>query len=124
MTMNDELTDAILDYVSTQCGAVLPSNVHGCMTGVSVTQEYTGGASLEVSMRLVESDRPRTSRVKSRWIEVKSRLPDIDEPVLVCLRDSVTVGACDENGVFVRLDSTAAFRPQPTHWQPMPPGVA
>jgi hypothetical protein len=123
--MNEELSSAILDYVASQYGGALPNNVTGWITGVSVTQEYSGTSRLELSMTLVESDSPKRKPKKSKspWVAAKSRLPDVDEPVLVCVKDAVSVGCCGEDGVFVRTDSLATFKPQPTHWQPLPAGV-
>jgi|694.fasta_scaffold00210_44 hypothetical protein len=124
--MNDELSAAILDYVASQYGGAWPSNVTGWITGVAVTQEYSGTSRLELSMMLAESDAPKRKPKKdeSPWIKAKSRLPDVDEPVLVCVKDSVSVGCCDASGVFCKTDSLATFKPQPTHWMPLPAGVA
>lgn len=122
--MTEELSDAILDYVASQYGGAFPGNVRGYLTNVAVTQEYNGEATLDMTMQLIAMPTPRRKHAASPWVAVKSRLPDVDEPVLVCVGDAVAIGACDDDEMFVRTDSLAVFWPQPTHWQPLPAGTA
>jgi len=122
--MTDALSDAIVEYLSSQYGGVFSGNVQAYVTSVTATQEAGGLATLDITAKLVDRGGAKPKKPKSPWVSVKSRLPDVDEPVLVCNGDAVAVGACDEDGTFVKPDSLATFRPQPTHWQPLPAGVA
>lgn len=119
--MNEELSEAILDYVASQYGGAFPGNLRAFLTNVAVTQEYSGSARLDLTLQLMPS--PEKPHRRGKWVSIKSRLPDVDEPVLVCVADAVSVAACDDDGMFVKTDSLGVFWPQPTHWQPLPKGV-
>lgn len=124
--MHEALADAIVEYVSSQYGygGMFSDVVRAYVTDVSVTQEVDGLATIDVRVKLASTGKPKPKpKSKSPWVSIKSRLPDVDETVLVCRGDDVSVGACDEDGTFVKPDSLATFKPQPTHWQPLPAGV-
>lgn len=122
--MTDALADAIVEYLSSQYGGMFSGNVQAYVTSVAATQEAGGLATLDITAKLVDRGGAKPKKPKSPWVAVKSRLPDVDEPVLVCFGDAVAIGACDDDEMFVRTDSLAVFWPQPTHWQPLPAGVA
>lgn len=117
---DDDLGDAIASHLRS-LGACIPDGMRAYVTEISVSQDTHSLPRVEVSMILSEVDH-KSRKHRCPWVRVKDRLPETDDNVLVCLDESVLIGQCDEDGVFVRADSYRPFRPQPSHWMPLPRG--
>lgn len=115
---DDDLGDAVVAHLRA-IGACLPDEMRAYVTSVSVSQDVESLARVEVSLVLAPSGKKR----KKPWIDVKDRLPESDDHVLVSRDEDVRIGVCDEDGVFIDAVWYRQFEPQPTHWMPLPRGV-
>jgi hypothetical protein len=117
---SDDLGEAVADYLRS-IGAAVPEGMRAYVTGITMTSDVSSMTRLDVSMVLQESPNKR----RGSWCSVDDQIPETDDPVLVCLDTdgSVRIGLCDEEGMFLHAESYRQFRPQPSHWMPLPRGV-
>lgn len=63
---------------------------------------------------------------KVEWIDVKTKLPPIEEHVIVFVNGFVAVSEYQGKGVWAVLTAIGVIEPfnyclKPSHWQPFPP---